>query len=73
MLHLPAAQPRNLHNEPSHKAGGPALQGAEQPQGQRSLVQAKDAQAGDDKVECCRGCPAVSPKELPQLLAQPGQ
>lgn len=70
-LHLPAAQLQSLDNELLYKAGGLALQEAEQPQGQHSLIQAKEAQAGDDKALCCRGCPAASPKELPQLLLQP--
>lgn len=72
-LHLPDAQLHSSDNEPSHKAGVLALQRAEQPGGQHSLVQAKEAQARHNKALCCRDCPVVSPKELPQFQAQPGQ
>lgn len=73
MLHPPTAQLHSLGNEPSHKDGSLALQGAEQPHSQHTLIQAREAQFGDEKVKHCKGCHVVSPKELPQLLVQPGQ
>lgn len=72
MLLLPAAELRSSDSEPTCKSGSLALQGAEQPCSQRCLVQAKEGQARADKALYCR-CPVVSPKELPQLLPQPGQ
>lgn len=73
LVGLPAALLHGDVDETLHKAACVALQGGAYEQGQGLLVEAKEAQAGDDQVQRCGGFPAISPQESSQLLAQPGQ